>query len=89
MGIDALPASGQVAYAGRAFLYVLAMAAAHDRLDGLVRQAFEDHCSGWLSPLQVQAIRNLVDAHRALGADIDSLISPPMQDELGLRGCGA
>lgn len=65
-----------------------AMQAARERLDGLVRQAFEDHCSGWLSPAQLQGIRDLVDAHHAFGADIDSLVSPLIRERLDLRGCG-
>lgn len=65
-----------------------AMAAARERLDGLVCQAFEEHCSGWLSPAQLQDIRNLVDAHRAFGADIDSLVPSTIIRELNLQNSG-
>ncbi len=61
-----------------------AMLSARDRLDGLVRQAFEEHCSGWLSTAHLQAIQALVEAHRAFGADIEALIPAEIRHELGL-----
>lgn len=63
-----------------------AMSVARDRLAGLVQQAFEDHCCGGLSPAQLSSLRDLVDAHRSFGADIDMLLPPDIRDALGLNG---
>jgi len=44
----------------------------------------EDHCSGWLSSAQMTALRDLVDAHRCFGADLESLLPLQIRDELRL-----
>lgn len=62
------------------------MRSARDRLDGIVRQAFEAHCSGGLSPPQRQSIQALVDAHRAFDADIEALVPVEFRLALGLDG---
>lgn len=61
-----------------------AMAVARDQLASLVQQAFEDQCSGCLSPTQLTSIRDLVDSQRSFGADIDLLIPRDVLHELGL-----
>lgn len=60
------------------------MALACERLDGIVRQAFEEHCSGNLMPNQADRVRALVEAHREFGADIEALFPESIRRELGL-----
>ena len=61
------------------------MALASEQIPSVVHQAFEDHCSGFLSATQLDSIRNLLDAHRSFDADIDALVLPGLATELGLR----
>ena len=56
------------------------------KLAGLVHEAFSLHASGWLLPEQRRAIRDLVDAHRDFGADIDAIIPDEIRAALGLDG---
>jgi hypothetical protein len=60
------------------------MTRARDRLDGIVRHAFEEHCAGNLLPNQVDGVRALVEAHREFGADIEALFPESVRRELGL-----
>jgi hypothetical protein len=62
-----------------------AMVVTRYELASMVQQAFEDQCSGVLSPMQLTAIRNLVDSQRSFGADIDLLIPEGIRNELGLQ----
>ena len=56
------------------------------KLAGLVHEAFSLHANGWLLPEQRRAIRDLVDAHRDFGADIDAIIPDEIRAALGLDG---
>lgn len=59
-----------------------AMSEALARLDGIVRQAFEEHCAGTLSPARLEGVRALVGAHQEFGVDIDSLLPREISEEL-------
>lgn len=54
------------------------------RLDGVVRQAFENQCAGLLTATQLDRVHALVDSHRAFGVHIDDMFSPEIRRELRL-----
>ena len=61
-----------------------AMAHALARLDGVVRQAFENRCAGLLTATQLDRVHALVESHRAFGVDIDDMFAPEIRRELRL-----
>lgn len=85
MFVDDCERTGHVVHRdARAFLQP-AMREQATRLSGLVHEAHALHASGCLTPEQHRAIRDLVAAHRAFGADLDTLVPDDMSDALGLR----
>lgn len=62
-----------------------AMASVREKIPSLVQQAFEEHCSGFLSPPQLNSVRDMLDAQRAFDIDMDELIPPDIRTELGLH----
>ena len=63
-----------------------AMSEALARLDGIVRQAFEMHCAGELSPAQSDVVRALVESHQDFGADTESMFPKEVREALHLDG---
>lgn len=61
-----------------------AMRQQQDRLEGLLRQAHADHTVGWLSPVQYQALRDLVDAHRCLDPEVSARLPADVLHALGI-----
>lgn len=56
-----------------------------DRIDGLVRQAHAEHCSGWLDPARRRALQDLLDAHRAFAPGIAETWPLELLDDMRLR----
>lgn len=82
--VDECEAGGHVVFRDARAWLAPAMREQATKLDALVHEAFDRHTSGWLAPEQRTAIGDLLDAHRAFGADIDALVPAHIRAELRL-----
>jgi hypothetical protein len=64
---------GHVVHRGARDVLAPAMREQATKLHGLVHEAQALQTSGWLLPEQRNALRDLLDAHRAFGDDVDDL----------------
>ncbi|RZA12322.1 MAG: GIY-YIG nuclease family protein [Lysobacteraceae bacterium] len=83
--VDRCGAEGYTVHAEARTHVALAMRARRDRLATVVDQAFREHLDRLLVPAQLDAVRDLVDAHRALGEDLSDLAAPEVFAALRLQ----
>ena len=60
------------------------MRAQQTNLPTLLEKANADHCAGWLTNAQLQALRDLFDAHRTFDADLVDRLDVSVLRSLGL-----
>jgi hypothetical protein len=84
--VDERERAGHVVHRDAYRVLAPAMREQATKLAGLIHEAHGLHASGWLAPAQRAAIRDLVDAHRAFGADLDALVPASVREDLGLYG---